>query len=92
MGDDDLREEEKRSLLNDISKKGISKTIKAMPLKIKIIIIVSAVIVILLLIFIVLVSTLIPFFFSDDSSSGTGYGNFSYIMVNYILKEEYHHV
>lgn len=38
MYDDDLQEQEKKSLLKDMAKKGISKTIEAMPLKTKLII------------------------------------------------------
>ena len=77
MYDNDYEEKKKKSLLKDMAKKGISKKIKAMPLKTKLIIIgVIAGIVFFLLIFIVLTSALIPLLFDDGgniSSSDLAY-------------------
>lgn len=81
MSDNDFNEQEEKSLFKEIAKKGISKTIKAIPLKTKLIIggILFG-IVFFLLIFIVLISPLI-ILFDDDSDSSSG-SNLAYIDSN----------
>jgi len=84
MNDDYDYEEisNEKSLLKDMAKKGISKTIKAMPLKTKLIIFgVIFGIVFFLLIFIVLISPLIMFFFNDGGTTANG-SNLTYIEGN----------
>ena len=78
-------EENKKSLLKDMAKKGISKKIKAMPLKTKLIIggIILG-IVLFLLIFIALVTPLMMLFFFDSSSnnSSSSDSNIAYVETN----------
>lgn len=83
MNNDEIRDEEvqeqlenDKSLLRDMANKGISKTIKTLPLGTKILIFAIAGLVIFLLIFIVLVSVLSMFFFdfSIDGGNSNGYG------------------
>lgn len=78
-------EKEKESLLKDIAKKGISKKIKGLPLKTKLIIggIILG-IVLFLLFFVVLTIPLMMLFFFDGGSSGSGSSssNLAYIDTN----------
>lgn len=81
MGDNDLREDEEKSLLDDMAKKGISKKIKTIPLGTKIISFLILGIVIFLLIFIVLVSSLTIMLFKDEDESASD-SNITYIDIN----------
>lgn len=83
MYDNDYEEKEKKSLLKDMAEKGISKKIKAMPLKTKLIIIgIIAGIVFFLLIFIVLTSALIPLLFDSGGNGNISPSDLSYIETN----------
>lgn len=83
MDNDDLREiEEDKSLLNDMAKKGISKTIKTMPLGTKVLLISIGGLVIFLLFFIVLVSTISMLFFFNGNNNGDGSSNLTYVGIN----------
>lgn len=82
----DLRDQkEEKSAITEAAKKAISKKIKAMPLKTKLIIIgVIAGIVLFLLMFVVLTMPIFMFFFFEDGSGGAGAGGsgFTYIDTN----------
>jgi len=82
MDNDERREiEEDKSLLKDLAKKGISKTLKAMPLKTKLIIAaVIAGIVFFLLIVVVLISGISMLFFFNDEKDKEYDGNYGYIL------------
>lgn len=82
--DNDNQQQEEKSLLKEMAKKGISKKIKTIPLKTKLIIAgIIAGIVFFLLIFIVLVSTLsMLFFFNDDTESNDESSNLGYVDSN----------
>ena len=77
--DDEIQEQDKKSLLKEMSKKGISKIIETVPLKTKLIIAgIIFGIVFFLLIFIVLSVPMFMFFFNDDSGSSSD-SNLAYI-------------
>ena len=86
MYDDDNRyeDEEEESLIKREAKKAISKNIKTMPLRTKLIIAgIILGIVLFLLIFVVLVSTLsMMFFFNDDENNNVTSSNLAYIDSN----------
>ena len=81
MFDDDLREEEEKSLLKDMAKKGISKKIKTIPLGTRILLFLTIGIVAFLLVFIILTSTLSMLLFFDDGIIDTS-SNLAYIGSN----------
>lgn len=87
MNNDEIREEEvqeqvenDKSLLKDMAKKGISKTIKTLPLGTKILIFAIAGLVIFLLVFIVLISVLSMYFFFDFEMGGDSNAAYGYTM------------
>lgn len=81
MDNSDLREEEKKSLLKDMAKKGISKKIKTIPLGTKVLIISVIGIVIFLLIFTVLATVLSMLLLFDNSDSNNS-SDFVYTLSN----------
>lgn len=81
---DNLNDKKEKSLLRDMAKKGISKKIKAMPLKTKLIIggIILG-IVLLILVFVIIVTPLMMIFFFNGKSSNAGNdSNLGYIDSN----------
>lgn len=80
MYDDDLQEQEKKSLLKDMAKKGISKTIEAMPLKTKLIIIgiISGIVLFLL----ILVAIITPVYMLLGDSKQNNDSNLVYVESN----------
>ena len=81
--DDELREEEEKSLLKEMAKKGISKKIKTIPLGTKITIICILSGIIFLLIFTVLVSALaMMYFYNGDDSDSDYESGFAYLSSN----------
>jgi len=81
MDNDDLREEEKKSLLKDMAKKGISKKIKTIPLGTKVLIISIFGIAIFLLVFTVL-STVLSMLLLFDFDGNENSAEFTYISNN----------
>lgn len=81
MDNDDLREDEKKSLLDEMSKKGISKKIKTIPLGTKVLIISIFGIVIFLLVFTVL-STVLSMLLLFDFDGNENSAEFTYISNN----------
>lgn len=73
---EDIKDKDKESVLKDMAKKGISKEIKGLPLKTKLIIggIILG-IVLFLLLFVCLMVPIMMLFFFDGSSSGSGSSN-----------------
>jgi len=90
MDNEDMREEDEKSLLKTMAKQGISKIIKKMPLKVKLIIIgVIAGIIIFLIMFIVLASAVSMLFFFNGNGSGNGNGDSNLSYIDYNAEDNY---